>query len=135
MAAGLRYVAATLAAVPRGGRFWEAKLYRQHGALLLLDNATAHAPAAETCLQQALHMARQQGARALNTRATARMPVGTEGILSRVVQKPIVSHLVLLPCWLTGSAAVLAHWRERLLEVLGPNGQGLIDMLPEDAMA
>jgi hypothetical protein len=74
MAEGLRYVAAALAAVPRGGRFWEAELYRPHGALLLLDNATAHAPAAETCLQQALRMARQRGCPGPLARAAIRGP-------------------------------------------------------------
>jgi hypothetical protein len=45
--------------------------------------------------------------------------------------KPVCSRRCAWP----GSEAVLAHWRERLLEALGPNDQGLIDMLLEDAMA
>jgi predicted ATPase len=56
-------------------RFWTAEVYRLHGELLLAQAGQAH-PAtdpetatAEACFQQALAIARQQGAKALELRA------------------------------------------------------------------
>jgi TOMM system kinase/cyclase fusion protein len=49
-------------------RFYEAEVYRLKGALLLARSAEQHAEA-ETCLHQALAIARQQQAKALELRA------------------------------------------------------------------
>jgi predicted ATPase len=56
-------------------RFWEAELHRQQGSLLLAQTHPPHSAsgtavaAAEACFQQALDIARQQGAKALELRA------------------------------------------------------------------
>jgi predicted ATPase len=56
-------------------RYWEAELYRLRGDLLLAQTGPCHpapeptATAAETCFQQALALAQQQGAKALELRA------------------------------------------------------------------
>jgi predicted ATPase len=49
-------------------RFYEAEVYRLQGTLLLARSAEQHAEA-ETCLRQALDIARQQQARSLELRA------------------------------------------------------------------
>jgi predicted ATPase len=115
-AEGLRLVAKALAAVPRSGRFWEAELYRQRGDLLLRDNPTAHATEAEACLQQARRIARQQGARVLELRATMS--------LSRLWQqqdKSAAAHALLAPLygWFTeGFDTVELQEARALLEEL-----------------
>ena len=63
---GLTVLAEALTLVARTGeRLYEAEIFRLTGALLL---DTGAASAAETSLQQALHIARQQQARALELR-------------------------------------------------------------------
>jgi len=66
---GLRLLAEALAVVDTTGvRHIEAELYRLQGELLLAQSADNHA-AAETCLSQALTLARRQQARAWELRA------------------------------------------------------------------
>src|SRR5262245_9008212 len=52
----------------RGERRWEAELYRLKGELLLVHSAEHHAEA-ETCLRQALDIARHQQAKSWELRA------------------------------------------------------------------
>ncbi len=66
--AGLNAVDEGLAAIPRSGRFWEAELYRLQGELLLRQS-TDQAAQAEAAFQQAITIARQQGAKLLELRA------------------------------------------------------------------
>jgi tetratricopeptide (TPR) repeat protein len=51
-----------------GEHYWEAKLHRLKGDLLLADATAAH-PAAEACLHQALEVTRRQQAKSLELRA------------------------------------------------------------------
>lgn len=63
--AGLNAVADGLATIPSSGRFWEAELYRLQGELLHQSAANQ----AEAAFQQAIAIARQQGAKVLELRA------------------------------------------------------------------
>jgi predicted ATPase len=75
---GLAAIAEGLAMVARTGeRFYEAELWRLHGELLLLQESQASA--AEDSLCRAVEIARQQGARWLELRAT----VGITRLLQR----------------------------------------------------
>jgi predicted ATPase/DNA-binding winged helix-turn-helix (wHTH) protein len=66
---GLRVLAEALAGVEKTGeRVWEAELHRLTGELLLRQ-AVPDTPQAETCLHQALAVARQQQAKSLELRA------------------------------------------------------------------
>lgn len=66
---GLSQVAEALALVEKSGfRFYEADLHRLHGELLLKQSAPNTA-GAETCLQQAVDMAKSQQAKSLELRA------------------------------------------------------------------
>ena len=66
---GTRRLAEALAVVDQTGvRHLEAELYRLQGELLLAQSSNNHA-AAETCLSQALAIARRQQARAWELRA------------------------------------------------------------------
>jgi predicted ATPase len=75
--AGLHVLTAALAGLnPREPRLWEPELYRVRGMLLLqAEGVTPDAPRrvadteAETCFQQALALARRQGAQAFALRA------------------------------------------------------------------
>jgi predicted ATPase len=76
VAEGLEVVAEALRLTDTNfDRFWEAELHRQQGNLLLAQThprQSAPGPAvadAEACFQQALAIARQQGAKALELRA------------------------------------------------------------------
>jgi predicted ATPase len=65
---GLDVVVKALATVHnRGGRWWEAELYRLRGELLL--HTVAQPEEAEACLQQALEVAHHQHAKSLELRA------------------------------------------------------------------
>lgn len=64
-AAGLNAVTDGLATIPTSGRFWEAELYRLQGELLRQSIANG----AEAAFQQAIAIARQQGAKLLELRA------------------------------------------------------------------
>ncbi len=67
--AGLSAVAEALSVVEMTEeRLWEAELYRLHGELLL-KSSLRDTDQAETCLYQALDIARSQGARSLELRA------------------------------------------------------------------
>jgi predicted ATPase len=67
---GLNVLAEALAAVEKTGeRYYEAELYRLKGELLLVHSTENHAEA-ETCLHQALDIARRQQAKSLELRAT-----------------------------------------------------------------
>jgi predicted ATPase/DNA-binding winged helix-turn-helix (wHTH) protein len=69
--AALEVVAEALAAGDRGGeRFYAAELHRQKGELLL---ASADPDGAACCFETAAGLAREQGARALERRARARL--------------------------------------------------------------
>ena len=52
-----------------GERFWEAEVYRLQGELLLASPGDHH-PKADACFHQALDVARRQGAKSLELRAT-----------------------------------------------------------------
>ena len=66
---GLRVLEEALEALQTAeDRFYEAEVYRLKGALLLARSAEQHAEA-ETCLRQALDIARQQQAKSLELRA------------------------------------------------------------------
>jgi len=66
--AGLDVLAEALAIVEKSdGRAWEAELYRLKGELLLQTEAKAEA---EKCFWQAIDVARRQGAKSLELRAT-----------------------------------------------------------------
>jgi predicted ATPase len=65
---GLLVVAEALAEVDKGLRYYEAELYRLKGELLLGLSADNHAEA-ETCLHQALAIARRQQTRSFELRA------------------------------------------------------------------
>jgi predicted ATPase len=80
-------------------RFWEAELHRQQGNLLLAQTPPQHsAPGpeiadAEACFQQALAIARQQGAKALELRAAMSLsrlwlaqdqPHAAQGLLAEI---------------------------------------------------
>jgi predicted ATPase len=66
---GLQALTEALARVQKTGeRLWEAELHRLRGALLL-QQAVPDAPQAETCLHQALAVARHQQAKSLELRA------------------------------------------------------------------
>jgi predicted ATPase len=74
--AGLRVLTETLASLnPQEPRLWEPELHRVRGTLLLqAGSVTPEAPQAadaeaETCFQQALALARRQGAKAFELRA------------------------------------------------------------------
>jgi class 3 adenylate cyclase/predicted ATPase len=68
---GLATVDEAFAEMSRTGeRRWESELHRQRGELLILSNANDTAPA-ETSIQKALHVARQQEAKSLELRAAA----------------------------------------------------------------
>lgn len=67
--AGLSAVADGLATIPSSGRFWEAELYRLQGELLLRQPTTDQEAQAEAAFQQALAIARHQGAKLLELRA------------------------------------------------------------------
>jgi predicted ATPase len=68
-AAGLEALAEALAAVAQSAaRWWEAELHRLRGELLL-QHSVASPEEAETCLQQALDVARRQQAKSLELRA------------------------------------------------------------------
>jgi predicted ATPase len=76
VAAGLAVVADALRlTATHFDRFWDAELHRQRGNLLLAQTAPPQSASgtamtdAEACFQQALTLARQQGARALELRA------------------------------------------------------------------
>jgi predicted ATPase len=77
VAAGLHVLTAALASLnPQEPRLWEPELYRVRGTLLLqAGGVTPNAPhraavaEAETCFQQALALARRQGAQAFALRA------------------------------------------------------------------
>jgi predicted ATPase len=67
--AGLKLLAEALAVTnDRGERRWEAELYRLQGELLLALSVEKHSEA-ETCLHQALDIARRQQAKSLELRA------------------------------------------------------------------
>jgi class 3 adenylate cyclase/predicted ATPase len=67
---GLATVSAAFAAAKRNGEHqWEAELYRLKGELLLLP-PTQDQREAENCFQAALDLARRQGAKSLELRAT-----------------------------------------------------------------
>jgi predicted ATPase len=66
---GLSVLAETLAVINRSGeRYSEAEVY-QHKGELVLALATSNPKEAEACFQQALTVARQQGAKVLELRA------------------------------------------------------------------
>ena len=66
---GLRTLAEALTLLDKtSGRFYEAELYRLKGELLLQQSEES-SPEAESCFQQALTVARQQQAKALELRA------------------------------------------------------------------
>ncbi len=67
---GLAAVAEALVAVPTTDRFWEAELHRLQGELLLEAEVRRKRDEVEACFGQAIEIARQQGARSLELRAT-----------------------------------------------------------------
>jgi predicted ATPase len=93
--AGLRLLTAALASLHnQGPRLWEAELYRVRGTLLLQTGDRALESEVETCFQQALTLARRQGARSFELRAA----IG----LSRLWQqqgKPAAARALLAPLY------------------------------------
>jgi DNA-binding winged helix-turn-helix (wHTH) protein/predicted ATPase len=76
--AGLETIAEALDRVEQTGeRIWEAELYRLKGRLILDQGQASPAPGvpakAEECFQQALAIAREQGARSLELRAAVNL--------------------------------------------------------------
>jgi predicted ATPase len=76
--AGLETIAEALERVEQTGeRIWEAELYRLKGRLILDQGQASPAPGvpakAEECFQQALAIAREQGARSLELRAAVNL--------------------------------------------------------------
>jgi predicted ATPase len=69
--AGLAVLAGALKTVDENGdRFYEAELYRLKGELLLKDEGGRMKDEVEACFWQAIEIARRQGAKSLELRAT-----------------------------------------------------------------
>jgi predicted ATPase len=119
---GLRLLAEALAVLERTGeRWWEAEVYRLKGEILL-QQAVADEPLAETCFRQALDVARGQEAKSLELR------VATS--LSRLWQrqgKRAAAYDLLVPIygWFTEGfdTADLKEARTLLEELAVCNGQ------------
>ncbi|HYN38365.1 MAG TPA: hypothetical protein VES39_03845, partial [Rhodospirillales bacterium] len=91
---GLMQVNEALAVADSSGiRYWDAELYRRKAALLLAASKSNTAEA-ETCLTQALDVARQQGARMLELRAATDL-----GRLWHSQNRTVAARELLLPLY------------------------------------